>query len=232
MPDHIPGASVLQRPADARSTSALWRALTAIACPSFLIDVQDYTIRPANARALQEGPLPEGATCYAHTHHREQPCARDGQLCPLKEVRRTKALVIVRHVHYDREGRPCLCEAIGLPIADDRNKITHVLSCTRDLSDREVVTWANGAVPPPDLGHDLTGRERQVLRLIAEGLGNLAIALQLRVTVHTVKYHVRNLLRKLGAANRAQAVSLALQHGLMHPPSRPDLRSRPGSQRD
>ena len=142
------------------------------------------------------------------------------------------ALVIVRHVHYDREGRPCLCEAIGLPIADDRNKITHVLSCTRDLSDREVVTWANGAVPPPDLGHDLTGRERHVLRLMAEGLGNLAIALQLRVTVHTVKYHVRNLLRKLGAANRAQAVSLALQHGLMHPPSRPDLRSRPGSQRD
>jgi DNA-binding CsgD family transcriptional regulator len=59
----------------------------------------------------------------------------------------------------------------------------------------------------PDLVDALTPREREVLRLMARGKTNLAIAQLLVVREGTVKYHVKNILRKLGATSRADAVS-------------------------
>jgi DNA-binding NarL/FixJ family response regulator len=55
--------------------------------------------------------------------------------------------------------------------------------------------------------HSLTPRELEVLRLLARGLTNHAIADALVVREGTVKYHVKNILRKLGATSRADAVS-------------------------
>lgn len=54
----------------------------------------------------------------------------------------------------------------------------------------------------------LTERERQILEWVAKGLSNMEIAEQLCLSPHTIKSHVHNLLGKLGAANRAEAVSL------------------------
>lgn len=59
----------------------------------------------------------------------------------------------------------------------------------------------------PDLVDALTPREREVLRLLARGKTNLAIAQSLVVREGTVKYHVKNILRKLGATSRADAVA-------------------------
>ncbi len=59
----------------------------------------------------------------------------------------------------------------------------------------------------PDLVDALTPREREVLRLLARGKTNLAIAQRLVIREGTVKYHVKNILRKLGATSRADAVS-------------------------
>ena len=53
--------------------------------------------------------------------------------------------------------------------------------------------------------HKLSGREKQALALIAEGLSNREIADQLVVTVNTVETHVRRILRKLGVRSRWQA---------------------------
>lgn len=61
----------------------------------------------------------------------------------------------------------------------------------------------------------LSDREREVLRLVAEGLANKQIAQSLGVTERTVKYHVTSILNKLGAENRAHAVALAAQRGLL-----------------
>lgn len=68
---------------------------------------------------------------------------------------------------------------------------------------------------PPPLGHDLTQREREVLALLVDGLSNAQIAEQLTISPATVKYHVRGVLNKLGAASRTEAVSLAWQYDLV-----------------
>lgn len=61
---------------------------------------------------------------------------------------------------------------------------------------------------------DLTPREREILRLLVDGRTNAEIAAHLGLSLYTVKNHVRNLLGKLGAGSRTEAVSLALQSGL------------------
>jgi len=78
------------------------------------------------------------------------------------------------------------------------------------LSETSVVS-ANGDASPamdtPELDEVLTPRELEVLRLMARGNTNQAIAKALVVAEGTVKYHVKNVLRKLRAANRADAVA-------------------------
>jgi NarL family two-component system response regulator LiaR len=64
-------------------------------------------------------------------------------------------------------------------------------------------------------GDDLTPREREILSLLVDGRTNAEIAAQLGLSLYTVKNHVRNLLGKLGVGSRTEAVSLALQRGLL-----------------
>jgi two-component system nitrate/nitrite response regulator NarP len=56
----------------------------------------------------------------------------------------------------------------------------------------------------------LTGRERELLERLAEGLSNEGLARRFGLSPNTVKFHLRNLYEKLGAANRAQAVAVLL----------------------
>lgn len=69
--------------------------------------------------------------------------------------------------------------------------------------------------PLGELAEPLTRRERQVLRMLAAGLGNKEIAPRLGISDHTVKFHVASILGKLGAASRTEAVALGIRRGLI-----------------
>ena len=68
---------------------------------------------------------------------------------------------------------------------------------------------------PESLVEELTPREREVLQLLAEGLPNKTIALQLGISEHTVKFHVNAILGKLGVQSRTEAVVRAMRLGLI-----------------
>ncbi len=61
----------------------------------------------------------------------------------------------------------------------------------------------------------LSGRETEVLQLLAQGLANKQIAIALGISEHTVKFHVSSIYAKLGAANRTEAVSIGARRGLI-----------------
>jgi two-component system, NarL family, response regulator YdfI len=61
----------------------------------------------------------------------------------------------------------------------------------------------------------LTPREIEVLRMIAEGLGNKEIASKLRISDHTVKFHISSIFAKLGASSRTEAVTIGIRKGLI-----------------
>jgi two-component system, NarL family, response regulator YdfI len=74
-------------------------------------------------------------------------------------------------------------------------------------------------VPEPEaaeeLPEELTPRETDVLRLLAEGFGNREIANRLNISEHTIKFHIRSILGKLRASTRTEAVTRGLRAGLI-----------------
>jgi two-component system, NarL family, response regulator LiaR len=104
----------------------------------------------------------------------------------------------------------------------------------KNVSANELVTAIKGAVSgqsrlspeaaqvliqdikePPAPTYDLTEREKEILVLMVDGLPNIAIAERLVVSQSTVKFHVSNILSKLGVTSRTEAVALALKHQLV-----------------
>lgn len=75
----------------------------------------------------------------------------------------------------------------------------------------------NGVADQQDLhlGEQLTTREAEILSMMAEGAGNKEIATRLKISEHTVKFHVSAVLAKLGAATRTEAVSRGYREGLI-----------------
>jgi DNA-binding NarL/FixJ family response regulator len=68
---------------------------------------------------------------------------------------------------------------------------------------------------PPTLGADLTERELEVLRLLGRGASTDEIVDELNISVHTVRNHIRNILTKLNARSRLEAVAVATRIGVL-----------------
>jgi ATP/maltotriose-dependent transcriptional regulator MalT len=111
--------------------------------------------------------------------------------------------------------------------AEDRAKtislLDEALTISRELGMRPLMErvaarldgLAAGSPPAPAYPDGLTQREVEVLRLIAQGRSNPEIAQELVVSIRTVTTHVSNIFSKINAANRAEAATYAIRHGLM-----------------
>jgi DNA-binding NarL/FixJ family response regulator len=101
-------------------------------------------------------------------------------------------------------------------------KSDDLASAIRQAFDRSIyvalgerLAVAKAAAVAPDAGADLTRRELEILRLVAEGYSNSQLAKMLWVTEQTVKFHLSNIYRKLDVANRTEASRWAQLHGLL-----------------
>jgi PAS domain S-box-containing protein len=130
--------------------------------------------------------------------------------------------------HFDmatrtKTGKPVWLDVSILAVRGARDEESVTVQMFRDVtSAREIETLvrsrlAQAAGPSPDGNGptaDLTRRELQVLRLMASGTGTPAMAESLHVSRATVRNHVQNILAKLGAHSRLEAVALATRHRL------------------
>jgi len=83
-----------------------------------------------------------------------------------------------------------------------------------DPGELESLVAESPAQPAADPG-PLTARELEVLRLLADGVANKNIAWQLQISEHTVKFHVAQILAKLNAGTRTEAVTQGIRRGLI-----------------
>jgi DNA-binding NarL/FixJ family response regulator len=103
----------------------------------------------------------------------------------------------------------------GSPAAEIAEAIRQVHAGQSYLSPRVATKLVRGVTQPRGRTGLLSARERGVLRLVAAGLSNRQIAETLSISERTVKVHVTAIFNKLGADNRAQAVALAAERGLL-----------------
>jgi DNA-binding NarL/FixJ family response regulator len=103
----------------------------------------------------------------------------------------------------------------GLPSAEIAQAIRQVHSGDSYLSPRIATMLVKDVTQPVRRAGALSPRELGVLRLVAAGLSNREIASALKISERTVKFHVTAIFNKLGAENRARAVAVAAERGLL-----------------
>jgi two-component system, NarL family, response regulator YdfI len=161
----------------------------------------------------------------------------------LAEISHADSLSIIRTPTLDEESPSVSTVAliedpdIAWVVRALRNGLKSILS--RNASDEEIITAIRAAfsgsimLEPdivekilervPDSGsfssgqliEELTAREIEVLGMLADGLANKAIAAQLGISEHTVKFHISSVLSKMGAATRTEAVTQGIRNGLI-----------------
>lgn len=102
------------------------------------------------------------------------------------------------------------------PAEDVVSAARHAVVSPRSFSASDLADAMRRRLTPS--GPQLSPREREVLQLLADGLGVAAIARQLFISESTTKTHISKLYEKLGAANRAQALMAAMRLGLVRTP--------------
>jgi len=145
--------------------------------------------------ALEPAEMPAGPALVILTDSAENffPVVRSGAVAMLP--RDAKAEEVFAAIHASLAGLVVL----------ERNVFNSILALTG--GGEETTIDASDQI--------LTPREIEVLRMIAEGLGNKEIASKLGISDHTVKFHTSSIFAKLGASNRAEAVTLGIRDGLI-----------------
>jgi DNA-binding NarL/FixJ family response regulator len=154
----------------------------------------------------------------------------DGEIDGVTCVRRARELdpdlrVVVVSMRTEPEWIDAALDAGAFAYVFKTAHPDDLASAIRQVFDHSVYIAARPSQPAetqgePSLGPNerlpsLTRREREILRLVAEGYSNSRVASTLFVTEQTVKFHLSNIYRKVNAANRTEAARWAQLHGLL-----------------
>jgi signal transduction histidine kinase len=126
----------------ARQISALRNVIEALPYPFYVIDVNDYTVKLANAAARLIGRVLPGSRCHEVSHQRKIPCQGADHPCPLHQVKRTNKSAKTEHRHKDSAGNDYFLEVNAFPVFDDRGVLTEVIEYYVDVTDRKMLEGA------------------------------------------------------------------------------------------
>lgn len=132
---------------------------------------------------------------------------RIGIVAPSEELRATLAAALDAHPAFD-------VVAVGASVGD-MTPLADVVLVARSPGVRPQVRSASDAVGTLERESVLTTREREILELLSDGLGNKQIAARLGISTNTVKTHVELLFEKLDVSTRAEAVARGVKRGLL-----------------
>ena len=105
-------------------------------------------------------------------------------------------------------------EIVSAVVAADRGLVLLDPEVTKELAS-QTRTVTSSSENDVDGLEELTAREVEVLRLMAEGFGNKQIATRLGISDHTVKFHISSILAKLSVSSRTEAVTQGIRMGLI-----------------
>lgn len=114
----------------------------------------------------------------------------------------------------ERENLRARSDSVGIVVNGEYETLREARASGAD-ADAILIAAPHAVRDGTELVEALTLRETEVLELLAEGLSNKAIAVRLGISDQTVKFHVASIGGKLGAANRTDAVRLAVRRGLI-----------------
>jgi DNA-binding CsgD family transcriptional regulator len=169
-----------------------------------------------------------GMFCHEFYQNRKDPC---GEACPVRFVFESGEPCTVERKRLQKlpNGLSRWGEIRAFPIFEEKGRVAFVSTIGFDITDRKLTTekqqrriatlqrrleqlsaaGAGAGQTAEKIHMSLTGRESQVLRLIAGGLSNIEIAEVLSLSPHTVKSHVIHIFNKLDANDRTEAVIVA-----------------------
>lgn len=196
--------------------------------------IADYRLRRLSGikkrAAIPRYSLQEmvGRRCHERFRRRSTPCP----LCPSAIVFRTgEPCAVERRIDLPG-GVKKWAETKAYPIRGKSGEVELVVKISSEITGRKKTedqkqeyietmerlladAAREPAKPPAKEAERLTGREQQVLRLLAQGLSNPEISHVLQISPHTAKRHVANIFAKIEAKDRAQAALWASRHGVI-----------------
>jgi DNA-binding NarL/FixJ family response regulator len=138
---------------------------------------------------------------------------------PLEDLTPEPAIVLLGETTWNSEALRLGVRAMLPPDASAAEILAAIQAAAVGLAaidprDLESLV-AGGAPPPAAAATPLSPRELEVLRMLAEGAANKTIAWKLGLSEHTVKFHVAQILAKMNAGTRTEAVAIGIRQGLI-----------------
>jgi PAS domain S-box-containing protein len=121
----------------AKQNKFMQAVLDSLSHPFYVIDVKNYEVVLANAKARSLAMGCKISTCHALSHHRDTPCTGEKDICPLNAVKNTKAGVTLEHLHYDSQGNIINAEVHGYPIFDEAGNVAQMIEYSFDITERK-----------------------------------------------------------------------------------------------
>ena len=191
----------------------------------FHCNVIDRSYRIVWHNRVEDEGRRAGLFCHEFYQDRKDPCV---ERCPVRFVLESGEPCMVERKRLQKlpNGLSRWGEIRAFPVFEEGGRVAFVATIGFDITDRklavekqqgqvatlqrrlEELSLAGARQTAEKILAPLTGRESQVLRLIAGGLSNIEIAEVLSISPHTVKTHVIHIFNKLGANDRTEAESL------------------------